>query len=103
MNKQNSNNNVSRNTDNNNINKNNTEYDAFFDNSSDHPNGSGIGLIISKQFSKHIHKIESFKGRLISADMFFKGHIKMRIIQIYIHANTTQREEIEELYTKITN
>ena len=83
--------------------KNNTEYDAFFDNSSDHPNGSGVGLIISKQFSKHIHKIESFKGRLISADMFFKGHIKIRIIQIYIHANTTQREEIEELYTKITN
>src|SRR5436305_14476188 len=28
--------------------KNNTEYDAFFDNSSDHPNGSGVGLIISK-------------------------------------------------------
>ena len=75
----------------------------FFDNSSSQPNGAGVGIVISKQYSKHIHKIESFKGRLISVDMFFKGHIKIRILQIYVHANTTQREEIEELYIKITN
>src|ERR1043165_7091167 len=50
--------------------RNDTDYDAFFDNSSSKPNGAGVGIVISKQYSKHIHKIESFKGRLISVDMF---------------------------------
>jgi endonuclease/exonuclease/phosphatase family metal-dependent hydrolase len=85
--------------------KNNTHV-AFFDNSTSTGShmGSGVGLLIAKEYAQYISKIERFKGRIIYVDLYLKGRTKLRIIQIYLHANVTgNQKEIKELYNYIEN
>ncbi|HKQ21977.1 MAG TPA: endonuclease/exonuclease/phosphatase family protein, partial [Nitrososphaeraceae archaeon] len=69
--------------------KNNQQYKAFFNNDSDSPRGSGVGIIISNTYAKYIQKVNSYKGRCIYIDLFMKGKVKLRIMQIYLPATTT--------------
>src|SRR5277367_6958112 len=73
--------------------KRNTKYTSYFANMSDHL-GSGVGLIFHNYYAKYIHKIESYKGRVISATLLLKGHIKLKIIQVYFSANQQTDKEI---------
>src|SRR2546430_7082000 len=82
--------------------RNNKHYKAFFNNDSDSPMGSGIGIIISNEYAKYITKVYSYKGRLIYIDLHMKGKIKLRIIQVYLPASTSGlREYTLDLYTCI--
>ena len=83
--------------------KNNPNYVAYFNNNNEHPMGTGVGLIFSKEYANKIHKVQGYKGRIIYADIYFKGNTKIRIIQVYLHANFTgNRIPIEETRTKLT-
>jgi exonuclease III/ribonuclease HI len=84
--------------------KNNKHYKAFFNNNSNNINGSGVGIIIDNNYSRYIQNKGGFKGRVIYLDMFLKGHIKIRIIQIYLQANFTgTRNEIQDIHRYIIN
>ncbi|CAJ0853524.1 5531_t:CDS:2, partial [Entrophospora sp. SA101] len=60
---------------------------------------------IANKNSKHIinnTKITKHKGRVIYIDLFLKGKIKLQIIQINLHANTTGiQQEIKNLHEYI--
>ena len=64
--------------------KHDPQYKAFFNNTSDSLSSSGVGLLISNAYAKFIQYTGSYKGRIIHVDMFLKGHIKLRIIQVYL-------------------
>ncbi|GBC00143.1 hypothetical protein RclHR1_03760007 [Rhizophagus clarus] len=68
----------------------------IYDTSDTNDRNSGVALIISKPFYKHIAKIKSYKGRLICIDLFFKNH-PVKIINTYIHANNTKTQSIKDL------
>src|SRR6266480_2070756 len=82
--------------------RNNKHYKAFFNNDSDSPMGSGVGIIISNEYAKYVTKVHSYKGRLIYIDLHMKGKIKLRIIQVYLPASTSGlREYTLDLYNCI--
>src|ERR1700722_15017647 len=77
-------------------------FTTYFDNDSLIPLGSGVGIIISNDYAKFVHTHKGYKGRVYHVDLFMKGHIKLRIIQVYLHANTTgNRNDIEDIHTYI--
>src|SRR5262245_37066498 len=49
-------------------------------------NGLGVGIVIHKNYEKYVHKHGSFGNNVIYIDMFMKGHVKIRVIQVYIPA-----------------
>jgi hypothetical protein len=64
--------------------------------------GSGVGIIISNDYNKYIHRHKGYKGRVYHVDLFMKGHVKMRIIQTYLHANiANNRSDIEDIHSYI--
>src|SRR5579871_1017736 len=82
--------------------RNSSQFVQFFNNDSDTPNGSGVGILISKDYAKYVHTCKGFKGRVIYIDLFMKGRVKIRVIQIYLHATTSNnRKNIEEIYKYI--
>ena len=82
--------------------KNNPKYTAYFDNSSNQIRGLGVGIIVSNEYAKFIHKVQSYQGRLIYIDMFMKGHIKLRIIQVYLHANFMgTHDAVKDIHNKL--
>lgn len=82
--------------------KKNRNYTSFFNNDSESPVRSGVGLIISKDIAKYISKFEGYLGRVIFVDLFMKGRVKLRIIQVYLPATTTGLHSYtEKLYRYI--
>jgi exonuclease III len=43
-----------------------------------------VGFLIKPYLAKHIHKCDSYKGRIIYLDLLFKGSKKLRIINVYV-------------------
>jgi len=78
-------------------------YISYFENSSSSPQGAGVGFLIHKNVAKFIHKVGKFNGRIIYVDLFFKEHNRLRIIQIYLHANIQNRKEIDQTYNMLSN
>ncbi|GBB94202.1 hypothetical protein RclHR1_02310008 [Rhizophagus clarus] len=72
----------------------------IYDTSGTNDRNSGVALIVSKPFCKHIAKTNFYKGRLICIDLFFKNH-PIRIINTYIHANNTKTQSIKDLTEKL--
>ncbi|GBC02554.1 hypothetical protein RclHR1_04690005 [Rhizophagus clarus] len=68
----------------------------IYDMSGTNDRNSGIALIVSKPFCKHIAKTKTYKGQLICIDLFFKNH-PIRIINTYIHVNNTKTQSIKDL------
>ncbi|CAB4376195.1 unnamed protein product [Rhizophagus irregularis] len=58
-------------------------YVTYFANEETNYRGNGIGLIIKKNYARHIVNYNSFKGRIIYVDFIFSGNKKMRIINYY--------------------
>ncbi|CAJ0893772.1 6198_t:CDS:2 [Entrophospora sp. SA101] len=51
------------------------------------------------EYSKYVQKAIGYQGRVIYLDLFMKGHIKLRIIQVYLQANFTgNKKEITDLH-----
>ena len=80
------------------------KHTTFFDNDSSTPMGSGVGMIISNDYAKFIHRHYGYKGRVYHVDFFMKGHVKLRIIQVYLHASiSNNRKNIEDIHNYIFN
>jgi exonuclease III len=81
----------------------NEYYDAFFS-SIPTPNSKGVGLIISKTYSRFIQRVKGHDGRVIYVDMYLKGRIKLRVIQVYLHANLAgNKEELLSLHKYVVD
>jgi len=52
---------------------------------------AGIGIILHQKWSTYIQSTYLHNDRFIYIDLFFKDHIKVRIITIYVYANPTNR------------
>src|ERR1043165_6429516 len=80
----------------------NQHYNAYFNNDGDQ-HSTGVGIIVSKDYSKYIHRAIGYKGRVLYIDLFMKGRIKLRIIQVYFHANfnNNNKKEILDLHAYI--
>ena len=84
--------------------KSTNNYTTYFDNDSSSPMGSGVGFIISNDYTKFVHRHNGYKGRVYHVDMFMKGHVKLRIIQVYLHASiSNNRKNIENIHNYIFN
>ncbi len=80
----------------------NNKYTSFFNNDTSSTNGSGVGIIVSKDYAKFIHKTEAYKGRVLFMDLIMKGRVKIRIFQIYLPTTTTgMRDYTTDLYKYI--
>jgi exonuclease III len=62
----------------------NTHYQSWWNCDVKCPHGAGVGLILHYRLAKHVHKVTGKDGRYIYADLYFKGSIKLRIINIYL-------------------
>ena len=59
--------------------------------------------MVKTELSKHVYKVHKNKGRLIAIDLKFKGHSDVKIINIYIESNDSQKEECKETVKILTN
>src|SRR3989337_647140 len=82
----------------------NENFQFYYHNDSNSPLSQGVGLLISNDYARSVQKSDGFKGRILYVDMFLKGRIKLRIIQVYLHANfhSDKKDEIEEVHNYLT-
>lgn len=64
--------------------------------SGDSEQGTGVGIILHNNLASHVVSCHDFKGRIIYVDLFFKGKVKLHIIQFYNHANPKDKQETLE-------
>src|SRR5215216_3996983 len=55
---------------------------------------TGVGLLISKSWSKHIAKKFLDNDRYIYVDLYLKGNVKLRVFSIYIHATESKERKV---------
>ena len=82
----------------------NTTLFQFLSNTkSSSPLSQGVGLLISNEYAKFIQKSGGYNGRVVYIDLFLKGRMKLRIIQVYLHANfhSEFKTEIENTHRYI--
>ena len=60
-----------------------SDFKAFWSPMANDAHAGGVGFLIRSSYCKFIQKFIRWNGRLIIADLFMKGHIKMRIINAY--------------------
>ena len=60
----------------------------------------GVGLMINKHLSRHIRSYKTFKDRIIYADLYFKRHTILRIIQVY-NPTRIHKELRKEVYNRL--
>ena len=53
---------------------------------------AGVGLLIYRKWCTHIQNTFTQHDRLLYVDLYFKGHIKVRIITIYIQADQKDKQ-----------
>src|SRR5438034_4433463 len=58
----------------------------------------GAAIMTNSTINKHIFKSKHFKGRMIAIDLAFKGKTFFRIINVYLPANTTNKQDIKLRY-----
>src|ERR1043165_1319415 len=75
-------------------------YHAIFHSHQNYTTGSGVGLLIHKDYAHFIHRIRYFNGRVITVDFLMKGKGKLRIIQLYTPTaspnNLTLRKSVDK-------
>jgi len=77
---------------------NNNSFQFFYNNKASSPLSQGVGLLISNEYAKFIQISGGYNGRVVYIDLFLKGRMKVRIIQVYLHANfhSEFQEEIKK-------
>src|SRR6266498_2663593 len=59
----------------------------------------GVGLIIKNPYARHIQKVHKWKGRIISADLYFNS-FKLKVINVYVPprslANNVERSDTHQ-------
>ena len=64
---------------------------------------TGVGLLIKKQWSIYIHKTFLSNERYIYIDLYLHGHVKVRVIVVYLHANMSEQNQRISLQQEIIN
>ena len=77
------------------------QYKSYFMSGSDKTLGLGTELLIDRKYNAYVHKHKGYKGRIYHVDMLMKNHTKLHIIQTYINANHTEKEQILDLFEYI--
>ena len=62
---------------------------------------SGIGLLVRNQWAQYIHRVEDLNERFLYIDLYIKGNIKLRVYNVYLHANLTQKTDRISLQNQI--
>src|SRR6266487_346957 len=59
----------------------------------------GVGLIIKNPYARHIQKVHKWRGRIISADLYF-NNFKLKVINVYVPprslANNVERSDTHQ-------
>ena len=74
---------------------NNNSFQFLYNNKATSPLSQGVGLLISNEYAKFIQKSGGYNGRVVYIDLFLKGRMKVRIIQVYLHANFHSEFKLE--------
>ena len=61
----------------------------------------GVGIAIKKGLHQYVHKVTSKLGRLIIIDLKFRGKINLKLINIYVNSNDTERIERDTLLKEL--
>ena len=61
----------------------------------------GVGIAIKKELHQYVHKVTSKLGRLIIIDLKFRGKINLKLINIYVNSNDTERIERDNLLKEL--
>ncbi len=65
------------------------KYQAFFTGNQKKNHGSGTGIIMTKDLAKYVQRYQGFEGRVMHVDMYMRGNVKLRVIQVYSYAQHT--------------
>ncbi|GBB90687.1 hypothetical protein RclHR1_17710009 [Rhizophagus clarus] len=76
-----------------------TVFSSVLDTSQHVRSSGGVSLFIENSLASHVHTYFSFSSRLLSVNLYFKGHVKLRIFVIYIPPTSDQslRDETIDL------
>ncbi|GBB94895.1 hypothetical protein RclHR1_24350003 [Rhizophagus clarus] len=61
-----------------------TVFCSVLDTSQHVRSSGGVSLFIENSLASHVHTYFSLSSRLLSVDLYFKGHVKLRIFVVYI-------------------
>jgi exonuclease III len=67
------------------------QYRAWWNCFDDSPSSAGVGLIFRSSVAQFVQSVKGYKGRVIYADLFLRGNVKLRVMQVYIPANIANR------------
>jgi len=62
---------------------------------------AGVGLVLHRKWNPYIQNTYLHNDRFIYVDLFFKGHIKVRLIVVYLHADPTARQQRQALHSQL--
>ncbi len=62
---------------------------------------AGVGLLIHRKWCTHIQNTFTQHDRFLYVDLYFKGHIKVRIITVYIQADPRDKQQRLELQQQL--
>ena len=71
--------------------KSSNEYQSWWNCDDTSPHSSGVGLIMHSSIAKYVQLVRGYKGRVIYANLYLRGRFKLRIIQVYVHANRADK------------
>ncbi|GBB94923.1 hypothetical protein RclHR1_24400002 [Rhizophagus clarus] len=76
-----------------------TVFSSVLDTSQHVRSSGGVSLFIENSLASHVHTYSSLSSRLLSVDLYFKGHVKLRIFVVYIPPTSDQslRDETIDL------
>ncbi|GBB86432.1 hypothetical protein RclHR1_12880002 [Rhizophagus clarus] len=67
-----------------------TVFSSVLDTSQHVRSSGGVSLFIENSLASHVHTYSSHSSRLLSVDLYFKGHVKLRIFVVYIPSTSDQ-------------
>ncbi|GBB89011.1 hypothetical protein RclHR1_15640009 [Rhizophagus clarus] len=67
-----------------------TVFSSALDTSQHVRSSGGVSLFIENSLAPHVHTYSSLSSRLLSVDLYFKGHVKLRIFVVYIPPTSDQ-------------
>src|SRR5581483_7882674 len=73
------------------------KYKTFWTYTEKH--SGGIGIIVQRDWAKHIRKITRWQGRILAMELIFKKRCSIGVIQVYVppQLNQERKEMIREM------
>src|SRR5438132_2156021 len=71
--------------------KENKNYKMWWGTDDNNIYGTGVALILHNDLAKYVQNVQTCLGRIIYVDLFIKGKIQLRIIQVYMNASLNDK------------